>query len=125
VAGRATDGSIPLDAALYRPAEPSGFVHGKEHDMSAIQTTAVYQNAFCPTCDQPIFTSSLLQSREIIPFPPMIMKMLEHLKKTRTIKVLSEGRGRRLHRRLGFLDHLDHGYEKIKGFSLNKEYDTF
>jgi hypothetical protein len=45
--------------------------------------------------DQPIFTSSLLQTRIGIPGLPMIMNMLGKLKKAGIVTVLREGKGRR------------------------------
>lgn len=45
--------------------------------------------------DQPIFTSSLLQSRAGMPGLPMIMNMLGKLKKAGIVTVLRESRGRR------------------------------
>lgn len=45
--------------------------------------------------DQPIFTSSLLQSRAGMPSMPMIMNMLGKLKKAGIVTVLREGRGNR------------------------------
>ena len=45
--------------------------------------------------DQPIFTSTRLQSRAGMPSLPMIMNMLGKLKKAGIIMVLREGRGRR------------------------------
>jgi hypothetical protein len=45
--------------------------------------------------DQPIFTSTRLQSRAGMPSLPMIMNMLGKLKKAGIIMVLREGRGSR------------------------------
>ena len=45
--------------------------------------------------DQPIFTSSRLQSRTGMPSLPMIMNMLGKLKKAGIVTVLREGRGSR------------------------------